>query len=237
MFPLLPLARALALLAGLAVGMAGCHDSPRSVETTVLQASGPVECSGRGTAPVTAGALLPPGGRVRATAGGSCVLSPLPGIMVRLVGPAELALDEVVLGKENDALTARRFRATLLSGHAQVWLDEPGPPSFDVAIRTPAGPVRLRRAALAEIVATGADTAEILCAEGTVEAEPAIEAGEGTWSSGAAATGFRPPQSAAEDEARWRRVVELREVEAFFARLAETQRLVRPDRLRRPAQK
>ena len=232
-----PPARVLALFICLAVGLTGCSDSPRSVETMALQASGPVEFSGRVTVPVTPGALLPAGSRVRAAEGGTCVLSPLPGMMMRLVGPAELVLDEVALGKENDLLTARRFRAALLSGRAQVWLDEPRSPPFDVAIRTPAGPVRLRRTALTEIAVTGVDTAEMLCADGAVEAEPAIEAGEGTWSSGAATTGFRPPQSAAEDEARWKRIVELREAEALFARLAEIQRLVRPDRLRRSVQK
>ncbi len=218
--PPLPLARALVL--ALAAACAGC-DAASGVSTVVLATKGGVSASGRTETRVLPGEFLAPPVTIRTAADGAVVLSPLPGIMIRLAGDSEFALDEVALRKRGEDITARFIRGRLAKGRAQIWVDEFKRGSVDFHIRAAAGELVFARPVLADLAVEVDGSAGLICADGGLMAA-GVPVAAGQWLPLAPGTVRPAPREVADNDGMWAQLLELRRLEPVMLELQDRQR-------------
>lgn len=211
-----------ALILALLAACAGC-DAASRVSTVVLATKGRVTVGDRRDASVGPGEFLTPAATVRTGPDGAVVLSPLPGVMIRLESNSELALDEVGLRKRGEEITARRVRARLARGRAQIWVDEFKLGGMDFRIWTAAGELDFAMPVLADLAVETDTAARVICASGGLVVA-GIPVNAGQWIP--LTTGSERPvaQEAADDNDRWATLLELRRIEPQLQELQARQR-------------
>ena len=218
--PLVPAARALVL--ALVAACAGC-DAASGVSAVVLATKGGVSAGDRADARIVPGEFLAPPVMIRTGPHAAVVLSPLPGIMIRLEDDSEFVLDEVALRKRGEEVTLRFGRGRLAKGRAQIWVDEFKRGGVDFHIRSVAGDLVLARPVLAALAVETDASARVICASGgLVAAEVPMVAGQ--WIPLAGGTVRPAPREAADNNGMWAHLLELRQIEPQLMELQARQR-------------
>ena len=220
LLPLLPLARPLVL--ALVAACAGC-DAASAVSTVVLATKGGVSIGGRTETRVLPGEFLAPPVMIRTGADGAVVLSPVPGIMLRLAGDSEFVLDEVALRKRGEDITARLVRGRLAKGRAQIWVDEFKRGSVDFHVRTAAGDLVFARPVVADLAVETDGSARLICADGGLVAA-GVRLAAGQWIPLSQGTVRPAPREVADDDGMWAQLLDLRRLEPALLELQDRQR-------------
>lgn len=208
-------------LAVLALACSGC-DAPSAVSAVVLATKGEVTAVERKSALLRPGAFLQPPMLVRTGPDSAVVIATLPGVMIRLEPDSELSLDVIALHKRGEEIESRMVRARLTKGRSAVWVDEFKRGGLDFRIATPAGEVRVVGPVLAEVAVEADAATRIVCASGGLAAARHPVAG-GQWVQLAPGMGRTAPREAADTDAIWAILLNLRNVEPQFIDLLERQ--------------
>lgn len=214
----------LLLMGGLTILMgSGCERNTEVVPVVVL-ASGAVNAE--------AGRVLKPGEALREARSlqtgpdSFLAVSVLPGVVFCLDANSRGELLGARLNKKDDLVGARHARLRLLAGRAYLRVAALAGKT-DVRIALPAGELRAFGEAMAEIQLDGSGAPTVTCSAGLVNVSGGIEVPAGTYSvseNGA----FTLTLDASQEDARWRRVLGLREVEGIVEEIWVRQRSLRP---------
>lgn len=218
--PLVPAARALVL--ALVAACAGC-DAASGVSAVVLATKGGVSAGDRADARIVHGEFLAPPVMIRTGPDAAVVLSPLPGIMIRLEDDSEFMLDDVALRKHGEDVTVRFVRGRLAKGRAQIWVDEFKRGGVDFHIRSAAADLVLARAVLADLAVETDASARVICVSGGLVAA-GVPLLTGQWIPLAAGTVRPAPREAADNDGMWAQLLEIRRIEPQLLELQARQR-------------
>ena len=212
--------RAIALIV-LALASTGC-DAPSGVSAVVLATKGEVRAVERNTGPLRPGEFLRPPMSIRTGPDSAVVVAALPGIMIRLERESEFSLTVIALHKRGEDIESRMVRARLTKGRAAVWVDEFRRGGLEFRLDTPAGEVQVVGPVLAEISVEADAATRIVCASGGLAAARFPLVG-GQWLQLAPGTGRPVPREAADTDAIWSILLNLRNVEPQFIDLQDRQ--------------
>ncbi len=217
---ILSLLRVLLLLPLLA--LVGCRDQSR-VLAVVLAVKGDASLGEASNARLAPGAEIAAPAAIRTGADAALVVSPLPGVMVRLESGGVLGIDRMEIHKRVDEINLRAADLQLRQGRARIWVEEFHHGTIELRLRTPAGEVIARGPVLAEI-ALGADgNTRAICVSGSLLiAGGLLSAGQ--WTEVSQGHNAPAPQTAADTDAVWRTLLEVRELEPQLLDLQSRQR-------------
>jgi hypothetical protein len=221
-----------ALVAALLLAGGGCRDQSR-VLTLVLAVKGDVTSADPARGRLRPGAVVAPPSTIRTGSDGAVVVSPLPGIMIRLEAGSELTIDAIELRKHGEEIEARIGRAQLRSGRARVWVDEFRRGQVDFRLGTAAGEMNFRSPALAEVAVERGGAVRAICVDGAFTAAGTAVSG-GRWVALAPRQAPSTPQEAADSDEIWKTLVEVRNLEPQFVDLQARQRERTPNRSTTP---
>jgi hypothetical protein len=217
-----------ALVAVLMLASGGCRDRA-GVLATVLAVKGEVTATDAASARVRPGAVLAPPSEIRTGSDGAVVVSPLPGIMIRLEAGGEISIDAIELRKRGEEIEARVCRVELRHGRARVWVDEFRRGRLDLQLRTASGEMVFHGPALAEVAVERGGAVRAICVDGAFSAAGTTLTA-GRWLAVVPREVQPQSQEAADTDEIWKMLLEVRGLEPQFLDLQARQRERTPNR-------
>ncbi len=223
------------LLAVPLLACGGCRDQFR-VLALVLAVKGDVTVGEAAGGRLSPGAEIAAPSTIRTAADGTLVISPLPGVMIRLESGGALGIERIELHKRGDEVHSRAVLLRLREGRARLWVDQFQHATIDLRMQTPAGDVIARGPVLAEVAVQADGSVRVICVSGSLfVAGTTLSSGQ--WAELSAGQNAPVTQVAADSDAIWKSLLEVRDLEPQLLDLQARQRDRTPVRTEGPPEK